>query len=64
MARCSRRVRRRGNPSKRWLALLHNHREAIVSFDLFVVPTVTFKLLYCFFVIEHGRGKILHFSVT
>jgi hypothetical protein len=27
----------------------------IVAFDWFTVPTVTFKLLYCFFVIEHGR---------
>jgi putative transposase len=28
------------------------------------VPTVTFQLLYCFFVIEHGRRRILHFNVT
>ena len=32
--------------------------------DFFAVPTVTFKLLYCFFVIEHGRRRILHFNVT
>jgi len=25
---------------------------------------VTFQLLYCFFVIEHGRRRILHFNVT
>ena len=25
---------------------------------------MTFQLLYCFFVIEHGRRKILHFNVT
>jgi putative transposase len=30
----------------------------------FTVPTVTFKLLYCLFVIEHGRRTILHFNVT
>ena len=36
----------------------------IVAFDFFTVPTVTFQLLYCFFVIEHGRRKILHFNVT
>jgi hypothetical protein len=36
----------------------------IVALDFFTVPTVTFKLLYCFFVIEHGRRKILHFNVT
>jgi hypothetical protein len=28
------------------------------------VPTLTFQLLYCFFVIEHGRRRILHFNVT
>ena len=64
VARYLRRVRRRGDPGKRWLAFLQNHREVIVAFDFFTVPTVTFKLLYCFFVIEHGRRKILHFNVT
>ena len=34
------------------------------AFDFFTVPTVAFKLLYCFFVIEHGRRKILHCNVT
>jgi hypothetical protein len=38
---------------KRWLAFLQNHREVIVAFDFFTVPTLTFRLLYCFFVIEH-----------
>ncbi len=46
------------------LTFLANHREVIVAFDFFTVPTVTFKLLYGFFVIEHGRRKILHFNVT
>ena len=36
----------------------------IVAFDFFTVPTITFKLLYCFFVIEHRRRRILHFNVT
>jgi hypothetical protein len=49
---------------KRWRAFPENHREAIVAFDFFTVPTLTFKVLYCFFVIEHGRRKILHFNVT
>jgi hypothetical protein len=57
-------VRRRGDPGGRWLAFLQNHREVIVAFDIFTVPTLTFKLLYCFFVIEHGRRRILHFNVT
>ena len=51
-------------PARRWLAFLHNHREAIAAMDFFTVPTVTFSLLYCFFVIHHDRRRILHFNVT
>jgi transposase InsO family protein len=43
---------------------LAHHREVIVAFDSFTVPTATFQLLYCFFVLEHGRRRILHFNVT
>jgi putative transposase len=32
--------------------------------DFFTVPTLTFRLLYCFFVIHHSRREILHFGVT
>jgi transposase InsO family protein len=32
--------------------------------DFFTVPTVTFRLLYCFFVISHDRRRILRFNVT
>ena len=64
MARYLRRIPRRGDPDNRWLAFLQNHREAIVAFDFFTVPTLTFQLLYCFFVIEHGRRQILHFNIT
>jgi len=64
VARYLPRVRRRGDPGKRWLTFLKNHREVIVALDFFTVPTVTFQLLYCFFVIEHSRRKILHFNVT
>ncbi len=39
-------------------------RRGIVAIDFFAVPTLTFKLLYCFFVIEHGRRRILHFNIT
>jgi transposase InsO family protein len=64
VARYLRRIRRLGDPGERWLAFLQNHREVIVAFDFFTVPTVTFRPLYCFFVIERGRRKILHFNVT
>jgi hypothetical protein len=51
-------------PAKRWLAFLGNHREAIAAMDFFTVPTIRFDLLYCFFVISHGRRRVLHFNVT
>jgi len=49
---------------KRWMAFLHNHKDVIAAMDLFTVPTVSFKLLYGFFVIEHGRRRVLHFNAT
>ncbi len=64
VARYLRRLRRRGDPGKRWLAFLANHREVIVAFDFFTVPTLAFQVLYCFFVIAHGRRRILHLNVT
>ncbi len=36
----------------------------IAAFDFFTVPTLTFRVLYCFFVIEHHRRRILHFNAT
>ena len=32
--------------------------------DFFTVPTLTFGVLYCFFVIGHDRRRILRFNVT
>lgn len=64
VARYLRRIRRRVDPGKRWLMFLQSHRGAIVAFDFFTVPTVNFRLLYCFFVIEHHRRKIPHLNVT
>ena len=36
----------------------------IVAFDLFTVPTLMFRQLYCFFAIKHRRRRILHCNVT
>ena len=33
---------------KLWAAFLPNHREAITALDFFTVPTLTFRVLYCF----------------
>ena len=64
VARYRRRRPRRGDSANRWAAFLANHREAIVACDFFTVPTLTFQLLWCFFVIEHRRRTILHVNVT
>jgi hypothetical protein len=66
VSRYLRRIRRRYDEgkAKRWLAFLNNHREIIVAFDFFTVPTLSFRTLYCFFVIEHRRRRILHFNCT
>ena len=55
---------RDSEPAKRWPAFLKNHREAIAAMDVFTVPTITFGVRYCFFVIGHDRRRILHVNVT
>jgi hypothetical protein len=57
-------VGRRGDARKLWLIFLRNHRQAIAAMDFFTVPTVTFRVLYCFFVISHSRRKVLHFNAA
>src|SRR5208283_4825868 len=52
------------DPARQWLAFLRNHRGAIAAMDFFIVPTLTFGVLYCFFVIGHDRRRILHCNVT
>ena len=56
--------RRRRPLSQTWRTFVTNHVAFLVSMDFFTVPTLTFRVLYCFFVIEHGRRRILHFNVT
>lgn len=64
ISRWMKRALRDPERAKRWLAFLRNHREAIAAMDFFSVPTITFGMLYCFFVIGHDRRRILHFNVT
>ena len=64
ISRWVRRCPRKPDPSQRWLAFLRNHREVIAAMDFFTVPTITFHVLYGFFIIAHDRRSILHFNVT
>ncbi len=63
----SRSIRRWSPPHqarKLWAAFLRTHREVIAAMDFFTVPTLTFQVLYCFFLLEHGRRQILHCNGT
>ncbi len=62
--RWMRKAPRNSEPAKRWAAFLSNQREVIAAMDFFTVPTLTFGVLYCFFVIAHDRRRILHCNVT
>lgn len=62
--RWMRKAPRDTEPARRWATFLSNHREAIAAMGFFTVPTVTFGVLYCFFVIGHDRRRILHWNVT
>ena len=64
VSRWMQRAPRNPEPAKGWRTLLNTHREAIAAMDFFTVPTLTFGVLYCFFVIAHNRRRILHFNVT
>src|SRR6516165_5193126 len=57
-------TRGRRPPSQGWKTFLRNHADAIASIDLFVVPTISFRLLYGFVVLRHSRRQILWLGVT
>src|SRR5215831_1546904 len=59
VSRWLRRAPRNPDPAKPWLRFLRNHRDAIAAIDFFTVPTFTFGVLYCFFVIGHDRRLAL-----
>jgi hypothetical protein len=48
-------ARRRGLPSQGWKTFLRNHADGVAAMDLFVVPTVSFRLLYGLLVMRLGR---------
>jgi putative transposase len=64
ISRWMRRAPRDPEPARCWVTFLRNHREGIAAMDFFTVPTITFGVLYCFFIIGHGRRRIVNFNVT
>ena len=57
-------ARRRRPPSPGWKTFLRNHADGIASMDLFVVPTISFRLLYALLILQHDRRELLWTGVT
>jgi transposase InsO family protein len=57
-------ARHRKPPSQTWRTFLKNHAKDLVSADFFVVPTITFQLLFAFVILSHDRRRPVHFAVT
>ena len=57
-------ARRRGPPSQGWRTFLRNHADGIAAMDLFVVPTISFRLLYGLLILRHDRRRLLWLETT
>jgi putative transposase len=44
--------------------VLANHAKQIAGIDLFTVPTIHFRNLYCFVILLQDRREVVHFNVT
>jgi len=56
---------RTGRPrSQGWKAFLRNHANAVASIDLFVVRTISFRLLYALVILRHTRRQLARIAVT
>ena len=52
-------VRRRDPPSQGWRTFLRNHADGIAAMDMFVVPTISFRLLYGLLIMGHHADVAL-----
>jgi len=57
-------VRRRGPPSQGWRTFLCNHAPHTTAIDMFIVPTVGFRLLYGLAIIRLERRHLVWTNVT
>jgi len=57
-------VKRWGPPGQSWSTFLRNHAPRIAAMDLFVVPTVGFKLLYALVIVRLDRRALVWVNVT
>src|SRR6266850_4225260 len=57
-------VKHRGPPSQGWRTFLRNHAPDIAAMDLFVVPTISFRMLYGFVIVWLDRRDLVWINVT
>ena len=57
-------AKHRKPPSQGWRTFLRNHADGVAAMDLFVVPTLSFRLLYGLLIMRHDRRKMLWLGVT
>jgi putative transposase len=51
-------------PSPTWRAFLASHARDIAAVDFFLVPTLTYRLLFAFVVLRHHRRELLHLHLS
>jgi transposase InsO family protein len=49
---------------QRWATFIRNHLHETLAIDFAVVPTLTFGIVYVFFVLSLERRRVLHSNVT
>lgn len=57
-------VRSQVPPSQTWRTFLANHAHQLIAADFFVVPTVTYRLLFVLVFLAHDRRRVVHVAVT
>ena len=51
-------------PSPTWKTFLTNHVQDLVALDFFVVPTVTYTVLFVLVILAHHQRCVVHFNIT
>jgi transposase InsO family protein len=58
------RVRPCQPPPPTWKIFLKNHVTEFIPLDFFVVPTVTYRVLFVLLILAHERRRVVHFNIT
>jgi len=56
--------KRAPRPDQTWKTFIGNHMDCSAAIDFFVVPTLTFRVLYILVILHHERRELVHFAIT